>query len=405
MNIKSLLFGSAAALVAVSGARAADAVVVAEPEPAEYVKICDVYGAGYYYIPGTETCLNIGGYVRVTVGAGGGALGGYWGHQDVVDKGDVLNSRPRGLNDTWSWASRANVHLDARSETEYGTLRSYLEFQFDRASIGGTNASGADATADSETTLKTSLEQAYIQLAGLTIGYTNSFFGTITESAGGNVMADDIVGYAPGHTNLIAYTFDGGTGFSATIALEQGNGAPTYGWTRNSTIDSYTPHVVVGASYTQGWGSIEGVVGYDSNYSEWAGKLRVNVNINDQLSAWVMGGLASGNDSLDEMANHYNSWHGDWAVWGGLDYKFNEKGTLYGQLSYTNGNDGWSASASNFSNTRYTKDVWGAVVGVKYNLVPGFYIKPEVNFASAKRLSDGDRDTSWGAAIRFQRSF
>ncbi|RUY50657.1 porin, partial [Mesorhizobium sp. M7A.F.Ca.CA.001.06.1.1] len=53
MNIKSLLLGSAAALIAVSGARAADAVVVAEPEPAEYVKICDVYGAGYFYIPGT----------------------------------------------------------------------------------------------------------------------------------------------------------------------------------------------------------------------------------------------------------------------------------------------------------------------------------------------------------------
>ncbi|TIV09274.1 MAG: porin, partial [Mesorhizobium sp.] len=44
MNIKSLLLGSAAALIAVSGARAADAVTVAEPEPAEYVKICDVYG-------------------------------------------------------------------------------------------------------------------------------------------------------------------------------------------------------------------------------------------------------------------------------------------------------------------------------------------------------------------------
>ena len=64
MNIKSLLLGSAAALVAVSGARAADAVVVAEPEPVEYVRVCDAYGAGFFYIPGTETCLKIGGYVR-----------------------------------------------------------------------------------------------------------------------------------------------------------------------------------------------------------------------------------------------------------------------------------------------------------------------------------------------------
>ncbi|WP_201026394.1 porin, partial [Paramesorhizobium deserti] len=70
MNIKSLLLGSAAALVAVSGARAADAVVIAEPEPVEYVRVCDAYGAGYFYIPGTETCLRISGYLRYDMGAG-----------------------------------------------------------------------------------------------------------------------------------------------------------------------------------------------------------------------------------------------------------------------------------------------------------------------------------------------
>ncbi len=64
MKIKSLLLGSAAALVAVSGAQAADAIIV-EPEPMEYVKVCDMYGAGFFYIPGTETCLKIGGHVRI----------------------------------------------------------------------------------------------------------------------------------------------------------------------------------------------------------------------------------------------------------------------------------------------------------------------------------------------------
>ena len=70
MNIKSLLLGSAAALVAVSGARAADAVVIAEPEPVEYVRVCDVYGTSFYYIPGTEICLKVGGYIRYDIGAG-----------------------------------------------------------------------------------------------------------------------------------------------------------------------------------------------------------------------------------------------------------------------------------------------------------------------------------------------
>jgi opacity protein-like surface antigen len=71
MNIKSLLLGSAAAIVAVSGARAADVIVPVAPEPAEYVRICDVYGTGFYYIPGTETCLKIGGYVRYKIIAAG----------------------------------------------------------------------------------------------------------------------------------------------------------------------------------------------------------------------------------------------------------------------------------------------------------------------------------------------
>ena len=63
MNIKSLLLGSAAAMVAVSGAQAADAVVV-EAEPVEYVRVCDAYGSGFFFIPGTETCIRFSGYVR-----------------------------------------------------------------------------------------------------------------------------------------------------------------------------------------------------------------------------------------------------------------------------------------------------------------------------------------------------
>ena len=111
MNIKGLLFGSAAALVAVSGARAADAVVVAEPEPAEYVRICDVYGTGYFYIPGTETCLRIGGYVRYDIG-----VGEREGNVDVPDRmGD-------GLNDTYYKNARFNLKTWTGEETELGTL-------------------------------------------------------------------------------------------------------------------------------------------------------------------------------------------------------------------------------------------------------------------------------------------
>src|ERR1051326_6065360 len=60
--VKSLLLGTAAGLVGVAGAQAADLPVKAKP--VEYVKVCSVYGEGFFYIPGTDTCMKIGGYVR-----------------------------------------------------------------------------------------------------------------------------------------------------------------------------------------------------------------------------------------------------------------------------------------------------------------------------------------------------
>src|SRR5262245_10037856 len=60
--MNNLLLGSAAGFVAITGAQAADLPVKAKP--VEYVKICSLYGVGFYYIPGTDMCLTIGGYAR-----------------------------------------------------------------------------------------------------------------------------------------------------------------------------------------------------------------------------------------------------------------------------------------------------------------------------------------------------
>ncbi len=60
---KSLLLGSAAALAATVGAQAAD-LPMRKSAPVDYVRVCDWTGAGYFYIPGSDTCMNIGGLVR-----------------------------------------------------------------------------------------------------------------------------------------------------------------------------------------------------------------------------------------------------------------------------------------------------------------------------------------------------
>src|SRR5262245_29646830 len=64
--VKSLLLGSAAGVAAVTGTQAADLPVKARP--VEYVKICTLYGEGFYYIPGTDICLKVGGYIRSDYG-------------------------------------------------------------------------------------------------------------------------------------------------------------------------------------------------------------------------------------------------------------------------------------------------------------------------------------------------
>ena len=252
MNIKSLLLGSAAALVAVTGARAADAVVVAEPEPVEYVRVCDVYGAGFYYIPGTETCMKVGSYIRYDIGVG--ALG----HQDVDNRNSEDDDND--LNDTFYKKARFAIRFDARTETELGTLRGYGAIKFDRTT---SDVGGVVYTSTSQ-----DLDHAYIELGGFRIGKTDSLFDTFTGSAG-DVINDGIVPYAPGGTHQISYTFTGGNGFTAMVGLEEGNSGDVYvdadGDEHKAlfTLDSYIPHVLAGVGYTAGWGGVSFVGAYD----------------------------------------------------------------------------------------------------------------------------------------------
>ena len=381
MNIKSLLLGSAAALIAVSGARAADAVVVAEPEPAEYVRICDVYGAGYFYIPGTETCLRVGGYIRYD--AGFGHVGSFDGTKTV----DRLNGKTQ---DTWYKNARFTLKTWTGQETELGTLKTYTETRFNFGTGGALSTAGNKGV---------SLNFAWIQLGGLRIGRDESAFDTFTGYAG-NVIQDTLVPYGGFDTNLISYTFDAGNGFSAVVSLEQGSGAfslvsrPGDTWVLDdNTIDSYAPHVVVGAKYTQGWGGISGVVAYNSSYEEWAGKVRLDVNATEQLSLFIMGGYGT-DDNIDR--NFYKPWGGNWAVWGGGTYKVNEKTSLNAQVSYDDNKS------------------LGVAANVAYDIVPGFTVTAEVDYVHEGAWNDvdylgswtgADRKNSVGGLIRFQRNF
>jgi hypothetical protein len=148
---RGLLFGSAAGLVAIAGAQAADLPLKAKP--VEYVKICSLYGAGFYYIPGTDMCIKIGGWVRAEYAYGAnGNLSWGWANANVNNR-TTSNS---------TWRARGYITADARSQTEYGTVRGYL-------AVGlSTNTTGSDNAAN-----QFDVNRGFIQWAGFTFGRRN----------------------------------------------------------------------------------------------------------------------------------------------------------------------------------------------------------------------------------------
>src|SRR5499425_96050 len=155
--VKSLLLGSAAGLVAVAGAQAADLPVKAKP--VEYVKVCSLYGEGFFYVPGTDTCIKIGGWVRYdqyfgpTGGSGDPFITGAGGRNESFDSPD------------YQMRARTVVSFDVRTQTEYGVLQSYYRGGFELTSNFA-----------SQGALRT--ERAFIRFAGFTFGKTQSYFDT-----------------------------------------------------------------------------------------------------------------------------------------------------------------------------------------------------------------------------------
>ncbi len=120
--VKSLILGSAAALVAMSGAQAADLPVKAKA--VEYVRICSLYGAGFFYIPGTDTCIKLGGYLRVDTTFNGSI------YDQPAWSGDL--GQGNRYRDYFASRSRMALTVDTRTATEYGVVRTFGQgdFQF-----------------------------------------------------------------------------------------------------------------------------------------------------------------------------------------------------------------------------------------------------------------------------------
>jgi len=219
--IKSLILGSAAGLVALSGAQAADLPVKAKA--VEYVRICSLYGAGFYYIPGTDTCIKLGGYVRIDTTFNGTMYGGpAW-------SGDL--GQGNRYRDYFTSRSRMAITVDTRTATEYGVVRTFGQgdFQFDNFNNGTRNPTSLvpGTAVFNSTQLSTAgggyvgVEMVFIQFAGFTFGKSASAYATPWNGYPGNNNSFLMGGadYVTG-TNNIQYTAQFGNGVSGTIGLD-----------------------------------------------------------------------------------------------------------------------------------------------------------------------------------------
>ncbi len=170
-------------------------------QPVQYVKICSLYGAGFYYIPGTDTCIKIGGWVRQYIGvnSNGNLTNGY------LASGNV---NTRGSNNGWTWKARGYITADARTQTEFGTLRGYID------AGGSTQGQSGNSAFNSN--------RAFIQLAGFTLGVSQSFYDLYPTPAlsyfGGMINPSSDTG--DGGQTVTAYTAQFGNGMSASLSLE-----------------------------------------------------------------------------------------------------------------------------------------------------------------------------------------
>src|SRR5262249_50772415 len=150
-------------------------------KPIEYVKICSQYGAGFFFIPGTDTCIKLGGYVRADVTFNGGGA-----HGQPAWNGDA-GQRNRYF-DSFVDRSRMVLTVDTRPATEYGVVRTFGSAKFQFTTLGGSSFSpnsinGALPVANSNL-LDTpgggyvAIYDLFVQFAGFTFGKSASAYAS-----------------------------------------------------------------------------------------------------------------------------------------------------------------------------------------------------------------------------------
>ena len=256
----------AASLTVIGGARAADLPVKAKA--VEYVRVCSLYGAGFFYIPGTDTCIKFGGYLRVDTTFNGGPQG------QPAWNGDL--GQQNRYADYFATRARMAFSVDTRTQTEYGLVRTFGQADMQFSTLGGstTNPNSLNTNLGNNPQLLdtvgggyTSIEYIFIQFAGFTVGKSASAYASPWQGFPGNNTSFLLGGQnTDTGVNNIQYTAQFGNGVSASIGLDDptvwdrtslynlSTGLNAAGVTGNAYGGVQSPDVVGNIRIDQAWG-------------------------------------------------------------------------------------------------------------------------------------------------------
>ena len=417
-TINSLLLGSAAGLVAITGAQAADLPVKAKP--VQYVKICSLYGVGFYYIPGTDMCIKIGGWVRAEYAYGdNGSITWGWANANRNDRA-TSNS---------TWRARGYITADTRSQTEYGTVRGYIAIGLND---NDTTGAGPGFSAN----------RAFIQWAGFTFGLAQSFYDFYSVPATsywGTFPASDTGD--PGW-KVLGYTAQFGNGFSATIAAEMRRMTQIIG-TEGSIISEGTlspggtgfpgayggfqwPDIVANLRVDQAWGSAQ-IMGalHNVNATYYGNSTCVTCGHPDDEIGFAVGGglklmapMIGQGDYFQTQVNYSQGavryvFQTPNTNWGKVEGAFQGWGVLsdavYNGFASTDPfrtdlelTTAWGVNAAyeHFWNPRWKTSIYGGYAAVSYNdlangIVCGFGSNVNPGAVAAAAGCDNDWQTWW----------
>ncbi|MFZ2099922.1 MAG: porin, partial [Oricola sp.] len=279
-----------------------------------------------------------------------------------------------GSQDGWHKSYDFNLLFEAWNDTELGPLYSQIRMELDGgARINGVNYDPAAYRPMSDGIVN--VDKAYFTLAGVTMGYKNSFW-----DYGFGGPADALNNGGP-MTGMVGYTANAG-GFSISLALED-DGSTDWTPAVLGVVGGKVGNVAftLGAVYEDdGTGGQIGDWGLKGNASTTFGAVSVGL------------GFQYSGDTTAALGSRYMAAY-DWVLGGDASFQATDKlklglGAQIGINERSGSDDDW-------------------VIGglASYNVVSGLNTELRLRWLEDTSTTDLVDTSGWNARVRFTRSF